>query len=88
MGFSNIGISGLVLIVIMVLVVFGPKKLPEIGKSIGKSLREFKEATTGHADKDASSSDVAQSVTPQSPPVMNQTAASVQMEERKSTAEE
>lgn len=47
---GNIGISGLVLLVIMAIVVFGPKKLPEIGKSFGKSLKEFRDATSGRPD--------------------------------------
>jgi sec-independent protein translocase protein TatA len=43
--FSNIGIPGLVLILIVALVIFGPSKLPEIGKAFGSSLKEFKSAT-------------------------------------------
>ncbi|WP_181348385.1 twin-arginine translocase TatA/TatE family subunit [Thalassobacillus sp. CUG 92003] len=43
--FSNIGIPGLVLILVIALVVFGPSKLPEIGKAFGSSLKEFKKAT-------------------------------------------
>lgn len=46
---GNIGLSGLVLIIIMAIIVFGPKKLPEIGKSLGKSLREFRDATNPSA---------------------------------------
>lgn len=42
---SNIGWSGLILILIALLLVFGPSKLPEIGKAFGKSLREFRSAT-------------------------------------------
>lgn len=42
---SNIGIPGLVLIIILALIVFGPSKLPEIGKAFGRSLKEFKDAT-------------------------------------------
>ncbi|ASK63389.1 twin-arginine translocase TatA/TatE family subunit [Virgibacillus phasianinus] len=42
---SNIGVPGLIIILIIALVVFGPSKLPEIGKSFGSSLREFKNAT-------------------------------------------
>jgi sec-independent protein translocase protein TatA len=42
---SNIGIPGLILIVIVALIVFGPSKLPEIGKAFGQSLKEFKSAT-------------------------------------------
>ena len=42
MGLANIGIPGLILIVILALIIFGPKKLPEIGKAAGETLREFK----------------------------------------------
>ncbi|HLR66274.1 twin-arginine translocase TatA/TatE family subunit [Virgibacillus alimentarius] len=43
--FSNIGIPGLILILILALIIFGPAKLPEIGKAFGSSLKEFKKAT-------------------------------------------
>lgn len=43
----------LLLVLIVVLIVFGPGKLPDVGKALGKSIREFKSATTGDgADKD------------------------------------
>lgn len=42
MGISNIGIPGLVLIIVLALIIFGPKKLPEIGKAAGQTLKEFK----------------------------------------------
>ncbi|MBR7553180.1 twin-arginine translocase TatA/TatE family subunit [Allobacillus sp. GCM10007491] len=45
MGFSQIGIPGLILIVILLLVIFGPKKLPEFGKAAGQTLKEFKKST-------------------------------------------
>lgn len=41
---SNIGFPGLILILIIALVIFGPKKLPEIGKAAGQTLREFKKS--------------------------------------------
>ena len=41
----SIGIPELVLILVIALVVFGPGKLPEIGKAVGKSLREFRSAS-------------------------------------------
>lgn len=47
---SNIGIPGLILILVVALVIFGPNKLPEVGKAFGKSIREFKRATEGLAD--------------------------------------
>src|SRR5262245_14968923 len=43
--FGSIGMPELILIFILALIVFGPKKLPEIGKSIGKGLAEFKRAS-------------------------------------------
>jgi sec-independent protein translocase protein TatA len=39
---QNIGIPGLILIVIIALIVFGPSKLPEVGRAFGTTLREFK----------------------------------------------
>lgn len=42
---SNIGIPGLILILVLALIVFGPSKLPEIGRAFGRSLKEFKDAT-------------------------------------------
>ncbi|TGA97352.1 twin-arginine translocase TatA/TatE family subunit [Sporolactobacillus shoreae] len=49
MGLGNIGFPGLIMILVIALIIFGPSKLPEIGKAFGKSLREFKKATTGLA---------------------------------------
>ncbi|HIS29729.1 MAG TPA: twin-arginine translocase TatA/TatE family subunit, partial [Candidatus Avamphibacillus intestinigallinarum] len=45
MPFGTIGIPGLILIVILALVIFGPSRLPEMGKALGSSLKEFKHAT-------------------------------------------
>ncbi len=41
----------LILILIVVLIIFGPGKLPDVGKAIGKSIREFKSATKEEEDK-------------------------------------
>jgi sec-independent protein translocase protein TatA len=46
---SNIGVPGLILILVLALIVFGPNKLPEVGRAVGKSIREFKRATNGLA---------------------------------------
>jgi len=43
----EIGIAGLIVILIVALLVFGPKRLPEIGRSLGKGMREFKDSITG-----------------------------------------
>ncbi|WP_338448524.1 twin-arginine translocase TatA/TatE family subunit [Niallia oryzisoli] len=42
---SNIGIPGLILILVIALIIFGPSKLPEIGRAFGNTLKEFKKAT-------------------------------------------
>ncbi|MFB5664342.1 twin-arginine translocase TatA/TatE family subunit [Alteribacillus sp. HJP-4] len=42
----------IVLIVVAALLIFGPKKLPELGRAAGNTLREFKHATKGLADDD------------------------------------
>jgi sec-independent protein translocase protein TatA len=42
---SNIGVPGLILILTLALIIFGPKKLPEIGRAFGQTLKEFKKST-------------------------------------------
>ena len=46
------GIGSLLIIAVIALLIFGPKKLPEIGKAFGSSLREFKNATKGLVEDD------------------------------------
>ncbi|MBX9975767.1 twin-arginine translocase TatA/TatE family subunit [Bacillus sp. CMF12] len=58
MPFGNIGVPGLILIIIIALIIFGPSKLPELGKAAGNTLKEFKNATKDlisdkESDKDA-----------------------------------
>ncbi|MGG1368286.1 twin-arginine translocase TatA/TatE family subunit [Priestia megaterium] len=45
-----IGAGSAVLIGVTALIIFGPKRLPELGRSAGKTLREFKNATQGIMD--------------------------------------
>lgn len=42
---ANIGVPGLILIIVLALIIFGPSKLPELGKAAGSTLKEFKKAT-------------------------------------------
>ncbi|WP_110926801.1 twin-arginine translocase TatA/TatE family subunit [Bacillus massiliglaciei] len=39
---SNIGIPGLIIVLVIALIIFGPSKLPEIGRAFGRTLHEFK----------------------------------------------
>ena len=43
---GSIGMPELIIIFVIALIIFGPRKLPELGRSLGKSLAEFKRAST------------------------------------------
>ena len=43
---GNLGVQELLVIFVIALIVFGPKKLPELGKSLGKGMAEFKKASS------------------------------------------
>jgi len=45
--FSQIGPMEVVLVLVIALIILGPKKLPEAGRSIGKGMREFKDSLSG-----------------------------------------
>lgn len=49
----NVGPLEILLVLIVALVVFGPKKLPDLGHSLGKGIREFKGSVTGETDEPA-----------------------------------
>jgi sec-independent protein translocase protein TatA len=48
----NVGPLEIVVILIVALIVFGPKRLPELGRSAGKGIREFKNSVTGKDEDD------------------------------------
>ena len=45
--FQNIGVWEVLILLLVVLLVFGPKRLPEMGRSLGRGMREFKDSVTG-----------------------------------------
>ena len=55
--FGKIGFPELILILVIALVVFGPAKLPEIGESLGKSIRQFKKSVEVNDDKETTNSE-------------------------------
>lgn len=42
---QNIGIPGLILVLVIALIIFGPSKLPQIGRAFGATIKEFKKST-------------------------------------------
>jgi sec-independent protein translocase protein TatA len=47
-----IGIPELIIVLVILLVIFGPKRLPGLGRSLGSGMREFKESVTGEKKDD------------------------------------
>lgn len=53
----RLGPMELVIILVIALIIFGPGKLPQVGRALGKGMRDFKEALSGGADERSSASD-------------------------------
>ncbi len=49
---SGIGLPELLIVLVLALIVLGPKKLPEVGKSLGRGMKEFKDSVSGHGKDD------------------------------------
>ncbi|MFH1287476.1 MAG: twin-arginine translocase TatA/TatE family subunit [bacterium] len=54
--FGNLGMSELIIILVIALVIFGPGKLPEVGKAIGKGMSNFKKAMSGESENESDKS--------------------------------
>ena len=52
MGLGGIGPMELVIVLVIALIVLGPKRLPEVGRSVGRGMREFKESISGNDKRD------------------------------------
>jgi sec-independent protein translocase protein TatA len=50
--FGKLGLPELLIILVIVILIFGANRLPEIGRGIGKGIRNFKDATKNDKDKD------------------------------------
>jgi sec-independent protein translocase protein TatA len=72
----NVGPLEIAVVLVIVLIIFGPKRLPELGKSMGHGIREFKNSISGDSDEDSpeekqrelQASQQAQASQPQPPP--------------------
>ena len=49
---GNIGVLELLIVLVIALIVLGPKKLPEVGRSLGRGMREFKDSISGVTQDD------------------------------------
>jgi sec-independent protein translocase protein TatA len=49
---GNIGLPEIAIVLVIALLVFGPKRLPELGRSLGNGIREFKGSISGEHDRD------------------------------------
>jgi sec-independent protein translocase protein TatA len=56
----NVGPLELVIVLIIALVVFGPKRLPDLGRSLGKGMREFKDSLSGREQEELPAPEEAQ----------------------------
>jgi sec-independent protein translocase protein TatA len=50
--FNSIGPTELIIVLVIVLLIFGPKRLPGLGKQLGSGMREFRDSVTGKGSKD------------------------------------
>lgn len=58
--FNSIGIPELAIVLLIVLIIFGPKRLPGLGRSLGSGMREFKDSLTGKTEADEDEADAEQ----------------------------
>jgi sec-independent protein translocase protein TatA len=59
MPFNSIGPMELIIVLVIALIVLGPKRLPEVGKSLGRGMREFKDSISGDRRDEDDDEDVA-----------------------------
>ena len=52
MGLNGIGMTELIIVLVIALIVLGPKRLPEAGRSLGRGMREFKDSLSGGSKHD------------------------------------
>src|ERR1700682_3985186 len=76
MGMGALQPGHLIVVLVIVLLIFGPGKLPELGKAVGDGLRELKKATGGDDHKDKDAGTLAATTTPMTPAALPPTSTS------------
>ena len=77
----NVGPLELAIVLIIALVVFGPKRLPELGRSVGRGIREFKGSLSGDHDDDDEPRPQAKIESAQPPPPPSESASAEKADE-------
>lgn len=57
---GNVGLPEVLVVLVIALIIFGPKRLPELGRSVGKGIREFRASISGEEDDEDKPSKPAQ----------------------------
>jgi len=73
-GFGNIGPLEVVVVLIIAVIVFGPKRLPELGGSLGRGIREFRDTVSGERREHAKALDPSSATAPPPSPSAGETA--------------
>jgi sec-independent protein translocase protein TatA len=63
----NIGPLELAIVLVIALVIFGPKRLPDLGRSLGSGMREFKDSITGKSDEEKQLEETKEKLAEESP---------------------
>jgi sec-independent protein translocase protein TatA len=82
---GNIGWQGALVIILVLLLVFGPKRLPEMGRSLGRGMREFKDSITGNDDDELEAEKVELTPPASTTPVATDAAPRADSEQRVSS---
>lgn len=69
---GNIGLPEILIVLVLVLIIFGPKRLPELGRSIGHGIREFRGSISGENESETKPPALEKADTPAPAPVEKQ----------------
>jgi sec-independent protein translocase protein TatA len=77
---GNIGLPEIIVVLVLALIIFGPKRLPELGHSLGKGIREFKGSISGENDEPPATRSIEGSTPAATPTPVQPVATPVQTE--------